>query len=209
MKPLPSEFLDWQVELRRWTVSERRGMPHPGVMPLVLVPNGDHEAGVAAHSIVCGLLPRADLLEAKTKEFRTLYEEASPLGKDELFERGLAYLAGYYAGSDVFDPASLTTLIPADSTLARALADDPTCALLFHVFEMGDGTRDKAPGGDVRCQQLACRAELLRDGPVHDNVWWHNALFHGSAEGHVVVRFRHARSYDTAFGRLEVIRDAT
>jgi hypothetical protein len=41
---------------------------------------------------------------------------------------------------------------------------------------------------------------------VYDNVWWHNALFHGKVEDNVVVRFRHQGSYDTLFGGLEAVR---
>lgn len=203
MRPFPSEFLDWQVKLRHWTVTEKGGMPQPGVVPLVLVRAADHPLGAVAHSVVCGLLPRKELLEQKTKEFRALYEELTPEGKDVVYQRGLAYLRDYYAaGPEAFDPASVTTLLPADTPLVKALRADPRCALLFHVFDMSN----TAPGGAIRCQQLACRAELLTEGPVHDNVWWHNTLFHGPAEGHVVVHFQHERSFDTRFGRLEVMR---
>ena len=35
--PLPAEFLDWQIRLRRWTAEERDGAPHIGVAPILLV----------------------------------------------------------------------------------------------------------------------------------------------------------------------------
>jgi hypothetical protein len=199
--PLPQEFLEWQVALRRWTVEARRGAPHAGVVPLVLVSQSSVTPGTSAHSVVCGLLPRADKLADKTKEFRELYEGAIESGARAVYDRGLAYLDGYYRSVDDFDPSSITTLLPEDSALVRALRADPRCALVFHVFDIGT----EAPGGAMRCQQLACRAEVLDAGPVFDNVWWHNALFHGFADGHVVIRFGHQRSYDVRFGRLEPI----
>ena len=36
-RPLPKEFLDWQVKLRRETMVERNGAPHIGVVPTVAV----------------------------------------------------------------------------------------------------------------------------------------------------------------------------
>lgn len=202
-RPLPAEFLEWQVKLRAWTVRERKGAPHVGVVPLVLVKQPGVEPGATAHSIVCGLLPREDLLDAKTKEFRTLYESASAEGSQVLYDRGLAYLRGYYASIEDFDPASVTTLLAEDSALVKALRASPDCALVFHVFEIGTA----APGGAMRTQQLCCRAEVLSTGPVYENVWWHNALFHGFADGSVVVHFRHQRSLDTRFGKLEALRE--
>ena len=202
-KPLPAEFLEWQVKLRAWTVQERKGAPHVGVAPLVLVKQPGVEPGATAHSIVCGLLPREDQLETKTKEFRALYESASGEGSQVLYDRGLAYLRRYYASTDDFDPVSVTTLTGEDSPLVKSLRANPDCALVFHVFEIGT----EAPGGAMRTQQLCCRAEVLSSGPVYDNVWWHNALFHGFADGSVVIHFRHQRSFDTRFGQLEPLRE--
>ena len=48
---------------------------------------------------------------------------------------------------------------------------------------------------------------MLEGGPVYDNVWWHNTLFHGPAEDHVVIHFQHLASWDTRFGRLEPVVD--
>jgi hypothetical protein len=201
--PLPAEFLDWQVKLRAWTAQDRKGVPHVGVAPLVLVKQPGIEPGATAHSVVCGLLPRTDLLETKTKEFRSLYESASGEGSQVLYDRGLAYLRRYYASTDDFDPSSLTTLLAEDAPLVKALRAAPECALLFHVFDVGTD----APGGAMRTQQICCRAEVLSSGPVYENVWWHNALFHGFADGVVVVHFHHQRSLDTRFGQLEALRD--
>jgi hypothetical protein len=200
---MPAEFLEWQVKLRAWTVQERKGVPHVGVAPLVLARQPGVDPGVSAHSVVCGLLPRPDLLDTKTKEFRSLYESASPEGSQILYDRGIAYLRRYYAAVEDFDPASITTLVQKDTALVKALRASPECALVFHVFEIGG----KAPGAAMRTQQLACRAEVLSEGPVYDNVFWHNALFHGLADDGVVVHFHHERSLDTRFGRLEPLRD--
>lgn len=202
-RPLPGEFLEWQVHLRAHTAQERKGVPHAGVAPLVLVRQPGIEPGASAHSVVCGLLPRPDLLETKTKEFRSLYETASPEGSQVLYDRGLAYLRRYYADPQDFDRSSLTTLLAEDTPLVKALRASPDCSLVFHVFEIGS----QAPGAAMRTQQLCCRAEVLKDGPVYDNVWWHNALFHGFADGVVVVHFHHQRSLDTRFGQLEPLRD--
>ncbi len=201
--PLPGELLDWQVRLRAYTVEKRKGAPHVGVAPLVLVKQPGVAPGATAHSIVCGMLPRADLLASKTQEFRTLYETAHPEGSKVLYDRGLAYLRGYYAMTEDFDPSSLTTLVGEESPLVKALRAAPDCALVFHVFDIGS----PAPGAAMRTQQLCCRAEVLKEGPVYENVWWHNALFHGFADDAVVIRFHHQRSLDTQFGRLEPIRD--
>lgn len=194
--PLPAGFLDWQVKLRDHTAKVRHGAPHAGVAPLVMVRRPSVPLGVTAHSIICGLLPHPDRLAAKTREFQEIYEGAIALREREVYDRGLAYLQGYYRSAEDFDPESLTTLMPEDRPLVEALRADPDCALLFYVFDLQDRTEI----GRFRCQQLNCRAEVLSSGPVFDNVWWHNALFHGKAEGSVVLHFRHQTSYDTQFG---------
>ena len=56
----PTEFLDWQVELRLWTMEQRNGAPHAGVAPLVVVRRRASAPASTAHSIICGLLPRPD-----------------------------------------------------------------------------------------------------------------------------------------------------
>lgn len=202
-RPLPREWLEWQVALRRWTVETRDGAPHAGVVPLVLAARPAVPPGMTAHSVVCGLLPEARQLEEKTKQFRALYEDGIAEGARVVYDRGLEYLRGYYRSTEDFDPCSVTTLLPADSELVRALRADPDCALVFHVFDIGTA----APGGAMRCQQMACRAEILESGPVYDNVWWHNALFHGFADEHVVLHFKHRRTHDVRFGRLEAAVD--
>ena len=53
---------------------------------------------------------------------------------------------------------------------------------------------------------MSCRAELHASGPVYDNVWWHNTLFHGMVEDHVVVRFRHERTDATGWGAFKPMR---
>jgi len=199
--PLPAEFLDWQVKLRAHTAKARAGSPHIGVAPVVLVRRPGVEGGATGHSIVCGLLPRADRLEQKTREFRELYESGAAEGARRIYDRGLAYLQDYYVSTDDFDPVSITTLLPEDAPVVKALHADPRCALVFHVFEPGG----EAPGPPVRCQMLDCSAEVLDSGPVYDNVWWHNALFHGFADGCVVIHFRHRRTLDTRWGGLQEV----
>ena len=200
--PLPEEFLEWQVRLRAWTMEARNGSPHVGVAPLLLVRRSGVVTGASAHSIICGLLPAERLLDAKTEAFRAMYEEGRAEGARAIYDRGIAYLRRYYEDVDDFDPTSVTTLLPRDSAAAVALRADGRCALVFHVFDMDD----KSEVGRLRCLQLDCRAELHESGPVYDNVWWHNALFHGKVEDNVVVRFRHQSSYDTLFGGFESLR---
>jgi hypothetical protein len=193
---MPSELLEWQVRLRRWTMEARDGAPHVGVAPLLLVRHSGVGPGVAAHGIICGLLPRADLLDRKTRELRAIYEEERGHGIRAIYDRGIAYLRDYYRSAEAFDRTSVTTLLPADAPAVAALRLDPTCALVFYVFELeatGEETRH-------RCVQLSGRAELHADGPIYDNVWWHNTLFHGMVEDHVVVRVRCERADATAWG---------
>jgi hypothetical protein len=197
--PLPIEFLEWQVELRRWTAETRNGSPHVGVAPLLVVRRSGTTAGVTAHSIICGLLPHPDRLAAKTREFRELYEKGLPDGARAIYDLGLDYLKGYYVSTADFDSTTVTTLLPEDASAVTALRADPRCALVFHVFELDDTSEV----GRLRCLHLDCTAELHRDGPVYENVLWHNALFHGLVTDHVVIRFRHARSWDTRFGGQE------
>jgi hypothetical protein len=197
--PFPPEFLDWQVRLRAFTMEHQHGAPHVGVAPLVLVRAPGVAPGTSAHSIICGILPRADLLEGKTKEFRALYESGVAEGARVVYDRGIEYLKRYYAGSEGFDPGSITTLLPKDSPVVRALRADPSCALVFYVFDL----RERGEIGRFRCLQLCCRAEVLEAGPVYDNVWWHNTLFHGMAEEHVVIHFQHQETWDTRFGRFD------
>lgn len=195
-RDLPKEFLDWQVQLRLHTMVERAGAPHIGVVPLVNVARPGTATGVMSHSIVCGLLPRRDLLESKTREFRALYEAHVDAGAKQLYDAGIRYLLDYYTSSDGFDGQSITTLAPSDSPLVDALRARGDCSLVFNVFDPKGDRRLDAP----RCSQFDCTAELLRTGPVFENVWWHNTLFHGKADDVVVVHFRHVRGWDTRFG---------
>jgi hypothetical protein len=201
VRPLPREILDWQVALRRHTMQERRGAPHVGVAPLVIARRPGTALGVASHSIVCGLLPRPDRLAEKTEEFRKLYESAVGEGARAVYDRGIEYLLGYYASADDFDTESFTTLLPAGLPLVEALRKEPRCALVFHVFDLVD----RSEVGRLRCLQVDATASVLSAGPVYDNVWWHNALFHGPVEDHVVVHFRHLGTWDTRFGALEPV----
>lgn len=198
-KPLPPEFLDWQVKLRLWTMEQQHGAPHAGVAPLVVVRSPGVAPGTTAHSIICGILPRKELLEQKTKEFRQLYESGANEGARVVYDRGIEYLKKYYADASIFDPSSLTTLLAKDSPVVRALRADPVCALIFYVFDL----RERGEIGRFRCLQLGCRAQVLDAGPVYENVWWHNALFHGTTEAHVVLHFEHQETWDTRFGRFE------
>ncbi len=199
--PLPRDFLAWQVALRAHTMEEKNGAPHVGVAPLVTVRQVGSPLGVSTHSLICGVLPRPDLLEAKTAEFRDLYESTKSQGSKATYDAGIEYLRAYYRSPEVFDPDSITTLVQKESPLAVALAADPRCHLVFYVFHLGQASDlDR-----FRCLELHCRAELHGSGPVYDNVWWHNTLFHGKADESLVVRFRHLATFDTRFGRFEAV----
>jgi len=181
---------------------ERNGAPHIGVVPTVVVKRPGAHLGVIQHSVVCGLLPHERLLSAKTTEFRELYEGSIETGAREVYDAGIAYLNDYYVSSDDFDPSCVTSLVPEDCPLVEALRAEPKCSLIFNVFSADD------PGtlGNPRCQQLDCIVDVLSQGPVFDNVWWHNTIFHGMADEHVVLRFKHQRSWDTRFGGLQALR---
>ena len=200
--PLPKEFLNWQVALRLFTMTDRKGAPHIGVVPTVTVKRPGAHLGVIQHSIVCGLLPHPRLLEAKTSEFRGLYEANIEEGARAVYDAGIQYLLDYYDSSDDFDPGTITSLVPEDCALVDALKAEPKCTLSFNVF----ATEDPQTLGAPRCQQLDCEVEILSEGPVYDNVWWHNTLFHGMADEHVVLRFKHQRSWDTRFGGIQALR---
>lgn len=200
-RPLPTEFLEWQVKLRHWTMLHRHGSPHAGVAPLCCVQQPGLGPGVSMHSIICGLLPRADALAAKTREFRALYEDHAEAGARAVYDAGIAYLKGYYHDAAAFDATSITSLLHRDAMVVRALRAMPSCALLFYVFDLDDRTEE----GRFRCLQLNCRAELYEDGPLFDNVWWHNAVFHGKLDDQVMVRFVHQSTYDTRFGGLDAV----
>jgi hypothetical protein len=200
-RALPREFLAWQVALRRHTMQARNGAPHAGVAPLVVARRPGTALGVASHSIICGILPHASRLAEKTEEFRKLYEAGIGDGARAVYDRGIEYLLGYYENAGAFDPESLTTLLPADLPLVESLRGEPRCALVFHVFDLVD----RSEIGRLRCLHLDVTAEVVGSGPVYDNVWWHNALFHGPVEKHVVVHFRHLATWDTRFGALEPV----
>jgi len=191
--------MDWQVRLRRWTAESRDGAPHVGVVPLLLVRQRRFGPGATGHSIVCGLLPREEDLVRCTADFRDLYERHREGGARTIYDAGIDYLKTYYRTPDAFDAGTLTTLLPKDLPVVDALAAHPDCALLFHVFDILDENGEDG----VRCTQVNCRAEILESGPVYENVWWHNALFHGMVSDHVVVRFHHRGSLDTRFGILQ------
>lgn len=200
-RAIPRDFMAWQVALRRHTMTERRGSPHVGVAPLVTVRRAGVGAGVVSHSVICGLLPRPELLGEKTRQFREVYEGSIREGARAVYDRGLEAMIPYYEDADDFDPTSITTLLDAKLPLVDALRAEPRCGLVFHVFDL----EDKSEVGRLRCVHIDAEAEVLNEGPVFDNVWWHNALFHGPVDGCVVLRFRHRASYDTRFGRMEAL----
>ena len=173
-----------------------------GVVPTVIAQHPGLSLGVVSHSIVCGLLPNQRILDSKTAEFRSLYEQHSGNGAKKLYDAGIEYLLDYYDSSSAFDPSSMTSLLPSDSDLVKALRAEPSCSLVFNVFDPNEPPEIGAP----RCTQLEAVADVLSDGPVYDNVWWHNTLFHGPADEHVVLHFRHQRSWDTRFGGLQALR---
>ena len=197
--PLPPDLLEWQVRLRRWTMHARNGSPHPGVAPVLCVGQPGLGPGVALHNIICGLLPAARRLDDSTRTFRTLYERYAAQGSRAIYDAGIAYLKGAYDDVADYDPSSITSLLPEKSPAVKGLRAERRCALLFYVFDLDDRTEE----GKFRCVQVNCRAELHDAGPLYDNVWWHNALFHGKVDGHVMVRFRHESSFDTRFGALD------
>jgi hypothetical protein len=203
VRPLPADFLEWQVALRRWTMLESHGAPHAGVAPLVVVRQPGMAVGVSTHSVICGLLARPDRLEAKTREFRELYENGIGEGARAVYDRGIEYLKAYYQQASDFDLHSITTLLPRKLPLVDALRAESRCALVFYVFAL----TDKSDVGRFRCLHLDATADVLESGPIYDNVWWHNTLFHGPADEHVVVHFRHRGTWDTRFGAFDEVAD--
>ncbi len=199
--PLPAEFMEWQVKLRAWTMVQRHGSPHAGVAPLVAVTQPGVGPGVSMHSIICGLLPHPSQLAEKTRQFRALYEDKAERGARGIYDAGIDYLKGYYTTAADFDATAITSLLHRDAIAVRALRADPVCALLFYVFDLDDRTEE----GRFRCLQVDCRAELHESGPLFDNVWWHNAVFHGKLDDQVMIRFVHMRTWDTKFGGLEAM----
>jgi len=196
--PLPIEFVEWQVKLRRWTMDHQNGSPHVGVAPVLAVRQPGVGPGIAMHSIIVGLLPRPDRVAAKTQEFKSLYESGGGRAK-VIYDKGIDYLKSYYVTADDFDHTTITSLLPKDTPAVRALKADGTCALLFYVFDLDDRTEE----GRFRCLQVNCQAEVHESGPLFDNVWWHNALFHGKLDEQAMIRFRHVSTFDTKFGMLE------
>ncbi len=91
-RPLPTEFLEWQVKLRAWTMVHQHGSPHAGVAPLLAVANPGIGLGVTMHSIICGLLPHESQLARKTAEFRGLYENNAGQGARAIYDAGIEYL---------------------------------------------------------------------------------------------------------------------
>jgi hypothetical protein len=182
-------------------MESRHGAPHAGVAPLVLTRRPGTALGVVSHSIICGILPRAEQLPGKTEEFKKIYESGIGEGARAVYDRGIERMRGYYRSAGDFDPESITTLLPAKLPLVDALRGESRCALVFYVFDLVD----RSEVGRLRCLHVDAVAEVLDSGPVYDNVWWHNALFHGPVDEHVVVHFRHLASWDTRFGALEPV----
>jgi len=132
---------------------------------------------------------------------RAIYEDNAEAGARGIYDAGIEYLESYYRCAAGFDPKTITSLLHRDAMVVRALRATPSCALLFYVFDLDDRTEE----GRFRCLQLNCRAELYEDGPLFDNVWWHNAIFHGKLDEQVMVRFVHQSTYDTRFGALDPV----
>lgn len=199
--PYPAAFLEWQIKLRAFTMQEQNGAPHVGVAPLVTVRNPSSVTGVTSHSLICGLLPHPLQLETKTADFERLYEEHQSEGSRATYDAGIDYLEGYYKDPSDFDAESVTTLLRNRSPLLDFLRADPHCGLLFYVFDL----QNRSEVGRLRCWQFDCYAEVHEKGPIFDNVWWHNALFHGKEDEHVVVRFGHIKGWDTGFGGFRAL----
>lgn len=200
-RPVPTEFLEWQVKLRAWTMVHQHGSPHAGVAPLIAVGQPGIGLGVTMHSIICGLLPHASQLAAKTAEFRGLYENNAGQGARAIYDAGIEYLKNYYKSAADFDPTCITSLLHKDAPVVQALRANATCSLLFYVFDLDNRTEE----GRFRCLQMNGHAELHPSGPLYDNVWWHNAVFHGKLDDQVMVRFVHSNTYDTKFGGLDAV----
>ena len=100
VKPLPAEFLAWQVSLRKHTMDVRHGSPHAGVAPLVIARRPGTTLEVAGHSIICGLLPRADRIAGKTEEWRKLYESGIGEGARAVYDRGIEQMRSAYASTE-------------------------------------------------------------------------------------------------------------
>ena len=180
----------------------RHGAPHVGVAPLVLARRPGTTLEVAATRSSAGCCRAPSGSPRKTEEFRKLYEGGIGDGARAVYDRGIEYLR------------AATTRAPRTSTrrasrrccrrscpLVDALRGEPRCALVFYVFDLVD----RSEIGRLRCLHLDATAEVLDGGPVFDNVWWHNALFHGPVDDHVVVHFRHLATWDTRFGALEPV----
>ena len=196
------------MALRAHTMAERNGAPHVGVAPLVTVRQVGSPLGVSTHSIICGVLPRPDLLAAKTAEFRELYESTKGRGSRATYDAGIEYLKGYYVSPDLFDPDSITTLVRMDSPLAVALAADP--ALPPAVLRLQSwpgrirGARPTTSTASVAWSSTAApsctraaRCTTTCGGTTPSSTARTTAAWS--------LRFRHLATFDTRFGRLEAV----
>lgn len=167
VRPLPREFLEWQVALRRHTMEERNGAPHAGVAPLVTVRRPGGGPGFISSSAICGLLPHPDQLERKTREFRQLYEEGITEGARVVYDRGIHHLLDYYRSADDFDPDTLTTLLPKKTALVDALRAEPHAALVFFVAQTQRPDRPPAWEGQPVDQKGKMRSRITNPSGVH------------------------------------------
>ena len=191
------------MTLRRWTMeraarraARRRRAAGDGA------PRRASALGVSAHSIICGLLPRPDLLAEKTREFRELYEDGIAEGARAVYDRGIEYLKDYYADASGLRPErSITTLLAKKLPLVvdALRAESALRAGLLRVRPARTAARSAASAACTSTAAPRCSST----GAVYDNVWWHNTLFHGPADDHVVVHFRHRATWDTRFGRFD------
>jgi hypothetical protein len=201
--PLPMSFLEWQVSLLRWSMIEHHGAPHIGAAPLLLVERPGTGPGVSGHSIAIGLVPRAPRLIASTDRLRELYGARRDGDWSQARRNEIQYLHDYYRSAEHFQPRLLTTLLPADVSAVERLESAPRCSLVFRAFELKDRIED----GQMRCMQIECEAQIVRSGPLFKHVYWHHALFHGLADDHVAIAFRHLASYETALGSFDPMSD--
>ena len=196
-------FLEWQVGLLRWSMVEHHGAPHIGAVPLLLVNRLGMGLAVSGHSIAIGLVPRAPRLIASTDRLRELYRARRDGDSSDARRNEILYLREYYQDTADFQPRLITTLLAADVAAVELLAESPPCSLVFRVFELKDRIED----GQMRCMQIECEAQIVRSGPLFEHVYWHHALFHGTADDHVAIAFRHVASYQTALGAFEAMTD--
>lgn len=161
---LMHHFIGWQCRLRQLACREGDGRPTAGMRPELAVDGRP----LGRVTVVLNRLPE----QAKTAEFRHIVKRtAEPL---ERWEAAMRLFQGEYFQQPRHFSDELTALFGPGSAVCDAALAAESCELSFAQF--------------AQAYRLPCTVRRLgEDEPLHQDTYWHNALFNPHLPGGVQI----------------------